>query len=78
MKKDELLNGATPLIMSSSFGEVDIVAWALNHRELLPSQLLKHGGLLFRDFNISSPEVFEQFALACSSRRPSKNSRGHV
>lgn len=59
--------GNLPLVMRPSVVGVDIVSWALNHRELIHSHLLKHGGILFRDFNISSPEVFEQFALACSS-----------
>ena len=61
-------NGADlPLVMSPSIGGVDLVTWALNHRELIQGRLLKHGGILFRNFDVSSPEVFEQFAMACSA-----------
>jgi|RhiMetdeSRZDD1v2_1073273.scaffolds.fasta_scaffold393764_2 alpha-ketoglutarate-dependent taurine dioxygenase len=56
-----------PLVMYPSVGGVDLAAWALNHRELIQGRLLKHGGILFRNFNIPSKEVFEQFAIACSA-----------
>jgi alpha-ketoglutarate-dependent taurine dioxygenase len=55
-----------PLLMSPSVEGVDLTAWALNNREFIETHLLKHGGILFRNFNISSPEVFEQFVVACS------------
>jgi alpha-ketoglutarate-dependent taurine dioxygenase len=67
VKSEPWKDGNLPLVMSPSVGGVDIVTWALNHRELIRAHLLKHGGILFRNFNISSPEVFGQFALACSS-----------
>jgi alpha-ketoglutarate-dependent taurine dioxygenase len=58
--------GDLPLMMWPSIKGVALVAWALSNRELIQSHLLKHGGILFRDFGISSPEAFEQFAIVCS------------
>jgi alpha-ketoglutarate-dependent taurine dioxygenase len=56
-----------PLVIYPTIEGVDLVAWALSNRELIRTCLLKHGGILFRNFNISSPAVFEQVALACSA-----------
>jgi alpha-ketoglutarate-dependent taurine dioxygenase len=67
VKSEPWKDGNLPLVMRPSVGGVDVVTWALNHRELIHAHLMKHGGILFRDFTVSSPEVFEQFALACSS-----------
>ena len=55
-----------PLVMRPSVEGVDLVAWAPSNREFIKAQLLKHGGILFRNFNISSPSEFERFATACS------------
>jgi alpha-ketoglutarate-dependent taurine dioxygenase len=41
---------ALPLLMRPATGEVDLITWATNNRELLEKYLLKHGGILFRDF----------------------------
>jgi alpha-ketoglutarate-dependent taurine dioxygenase len=59
--------GELPLMMRPSVGGVDLVTWALNHRELIQAHLLKHGGILFRNFNIPSKEAFEQFVIASSA-----------
>jgi alpha-ketoglutarate-dependent taurine dioxygenase len=59
--------GALPLVLRPSIDGVDLVTWALSHRELVQAYLLKHGGLLFRNFKISSIEVFAQFVNATSS-----------
>ena len=58
--------GNLPLVMRPSVEGMDLVAWVSNNREFIGAHLLKHGGILFRDFNVSSLEVFEQFAIACS------------
>jgi len=44
--------------------ELDLVEWAKSNQTFLESELSKHGALLFRDFAVSSPAEFEQFALA--------------
>ena len=56
-----------PVVMRPSVEGVNLVNWAADSRELIRTCLLKHGGILFRGFNVSSPEVFGQFVLACSS-----------
>ena len=56
-----------PLSMRPSVEGVDLSAWAKSNRELIEKSLLKYGGLLFRSFNISSPESFEQFVIASST-----------
>jgi hypothetical protein len=75
MKKDELLSG----VEAARPGGVRLKTLSMSQSGLVKSEPWKDGAPpLVRNFNISSPEVFEQFALACSSRRPSKNSRDHV
>src|SRR5262249_54613559 len=59
--------GELPLVIRPSIEGLDLVTWALSNREFIQTHLLKHGGILFRNFNISSPEVFEQFVAACSA-----------
>jgi alpha-ketoglutarate-dependent taurine dioxygenase len=59
--------GALPLVLRPSVVGVDLVTWALNNRELIQTYLLKHGGLLFRNFKISSIEVLEQFVIVTST-----------
>lgn len=57
-----------PLVMRPLVEGLDLVTWALGHREFLNTHLLQCGGILFRDFYISSSEVFEQFVVACSAQ----------
>jgi alpha-ketoglutarate-dependent taurine dioxygenase len=59
--------GGLPLVMRPAVEGLDLVTWAQGNRKLIETHLLKHGGILFRGFNISSAEVFEQFAVACSA-----------
>jgi alpha-ketoglutarate-dependent taurine dioxygenase len=58
---------ALPLVMRPAVEGVDLTTWAQSNRGLIEARLLRHGGILFRDFNISSPELFEQFVIACSN-----------
>ena len=53
-----------PLVIQPAVEGLDIVAWGMNHRSLIDSQLLEHGGILFRGFAIPSVAVFEQFIVA--------------
>jgi alpha-ketoglutarate-dependent taurine dioxygenase len=53
--------------MRPSVEGVDLAAWAPGNRDFIKTCLLKRGGILFRNFNISSPEIFEQFVIACSA-----------
>jgi len=41
-----------------------LIDWAKNNREYIEDELLKHGALLFRGFDVKSASVFEQVAQA--------------
>jgi len=60
--------GPLPLVIRPAVEGLDLVTWIRSHRELVEPLLLKHGGILFRNFGVSSPEVFEQFVVACSDQ----------
>jgi alpha-ketoglutarate-dependent taurine dioxygenase len=60
--------GNLPLVMRPSVEGLDLAAWASSNRELIKTSMQKHGGILFRNFNISSPEAFEQFVISSSDR----------
>src|SRR5262245_17122466 len=55
-----------PLVIQPALKGVDLIGWAKNNRELIESQLLKHGALLFRNFNLTTVREFEQFVEAIS------------
>lgn len=60
------LNGSTdkllPLVIQPRTLEVDVFAWVAANREYINHLLLKHGGLLFRGFDITTPADFRRFA----------------
>jgi alpha-ketoglutarate-dependent taurine dioxygenase len=56
-----------PLVMRPSVEGVDLTAWASSNREFIMTHLLKHGGILFRNFGVSSVEEFERLVTACSA-----------
>src|ERR1043165_5748601 len=68
MVKTSFLDGAEtfPLVIQPQVENINIAGWASMNRELLEAQLLKHGALLFRDFNVETVSRFEQFARAVS------------
>jgi alpha-ketoglutarate-dependent taurine dioxygenase len=55
-----------PLVVEPSLESVDLAAWAALNREWIEEQLLKHGGILFRGFELKGVEGFEGFARAIS------------
>jgi alpha-ketoglutarate-dependent taurine dioxygenase len=55
-----------PLVMSPAVDGVDLVSWVQRNRDSIESNLLKHGGLLFRGFGPGSAPQFEQFVKAVS------------
>ena len=59
-------NELLPLVVEPSLESVNLVAWATLNREWIEEQLLKHGGILFRGFEVKGVEGFEQFARAIS------------
>lgn len=53
-----------PLVVTPNASDVDLPGWAKANLGLIESNLLQHGAVLFRNFNISSAEDFESFAQA--------------
>ena len=51
-----------PLVIEPADSDVDLIAWANGHKDLIESHLLRHGALLFRGFAIDTAERFEGFA----------------
>ncbi len=56
--------GNLPLVITPVDNNIDIIDWAKNNREFLEKKLVEHGGILFRDFSITSPTDFEKLAQA--------------
>jgi len=54
-----------PLVLQPTVDGVNLVTWAANNREWLETQLLQHGGILFRNFQVGIAE-FEQLIQAIS------------
>jgi alpha-ketoglutarate-dependent taurine dioxygenase len=55
-----------PLVIEPCVSDLDLVAWAERQSEFITSELDQHGALLFRGFDLSSVERFEQFIQATS------------
>jgi alpha-ketoglutarate-dependent taurine dioxygenase len=60
------LDKTLPLLVQPTVDDLNLISWASNNREFIDSNLLKHGGILFRNFNVSSPTEFEEFISAVS------------
>jgi alpha-ketoglutarate-dependent taurine dioxygenase len=56
--------GDLPLLVEAAAQEVDLGVWARANRALLDEKLLRHGGILFRGFNLWEPEDLEKFIHA--------------
>lgn len=52
----------SPLVISPTTEDVDLADWAKSNGAYIEQELLKHGVILFRGFNIGSISAFEQFA----------------
>ncbi|MBD2120464.1 TauD/TfdA family dioxygenase [Trichocoleus sp. FACHB-262] len=50
-----------PLIIQPQVEGLNLETWVLNQQQWLETQLLQHGGILFRNFNINSVPAFEQW-----------------
>lgn len=57
-----------PLVIEPAINDLDLSGWARGNRELIESKLLQHGALLFRNFNLSSPSDFREFATVIYSK----------
>jgi alpha-ketoglutarate-dependent taurine dioxygenase len=50
-----------PLVIEPNVEGVNFLAWISSNQYLIETELLKYGGVLFRGFNVSGVEEFEQF-----------------
>jgi alpha-ketoglutarate-dependent taurine dioxygenase len=64
-----------PLLITPAIEGVNLVQWAENNRELIETRLRKHGGLLFRNFDVKEVTHFEQFVKATSTQLLNYNER---
>ena len=57
-----------PLVIEPATEGVNLIAWVQAQRDYVNSELDRHGGILFRNFNLGSTEEFESFVeAACSA-----------
>ncbi|HEX6718890.1 MAG TPA: TauD/TfdA family dioxygenase [Pyrinomonadaceae bacterium] len=66
---------ALPLLIEPSVSALDPVAWATRNRDFIEAGLRKHGGILFRNFNIKTAEQFAQFMAAIAGELLNYNER---
>lgn len=50
-----------PLLIQPTVDAVNLVAWAASNQELITNHLFKHGGILFRNFQVKNYLEFEHF-----------------
>ncbi|MBA3531021.1 MAG: TauD/TfdA family dioxygenase [Ardenticatenales bacterium] len=50
-----------PLVIEPAVEGVDLIEWSRNNLEWIEEELAKHGGLLFRNFNLRTAEEFGDF-----------------
>jgi len=54
--------GTLPLVLKPEVGDFDLSYWINSNLNFLEGSLLQHGGILFRDFDLSQVAKFEQIA----------------
>jgi alpha-ketoglutarate-dependent taurine dioxygenase len=57
-----------PLVIRPVEDHLNLEAWTASNRAFVEEQLLEHGAILFRDFNVAAVEQFEAFARAISGQ----------
>ncbi len=53
-----------PLVVQ--FAKVDLATWARRHEQMIEAELLRHGAILFRGFDVRSLRAFEDFTRTVS------------
>jgi len=64
-----------PLVIEPDRERADVAAWAASNRQYLETQLVLHGGILFRGFEITTPVAFEQLCRAVTNELLEYNER---
>jgi alpha-ketoglutarate-dependent taurine dioxygenase len=71
-----LTKGATlPLVIEPAVRGINLNNWAASQLEFIRKRLLEHGGILFRNFNLTNASDFEQFIQAVSGAALEYNER---
>ena len=55
-----------PLVLYPQVDDFDLLSWVRDNKEFIETNLLKHGGILFRNFDITDELKFEQLVRAFS------------
>jgi alpha-ketoglutarate-dependent taurine dioxygenase len=58
---------ALPLLIEPRMPDLNLVAWAADNRGFVEERLLRHGGILFRNFHVQDAAVLESFIRAVSN-----------
>jgi alpha-ketoglutarate-dependent taurine dioxygenase len=66
--KTELIQSKSllPLVVQPAGERLNLITWAASNRDWIETHLLKHGGILFRNFKINGTTEFEQFIQTIS------------
>lgn len=56
-----------PLVIQPTVDGLDLITWAQNNRQIIEENLLKYRALLFRNFHINLPDLFNRFVNVTSS-----------
>ncbi|HEX6292326.1 MAG TPA: TauD/TfdA family dioxygenase [Herpetosiphonaceae bacterium] len=76
IRTSHLWTGETlPLVIEPAVDGLDLRAWVASNRGFIESQLLKFGGILFRNFQIRTETEFEQLITAASGTPLAYNDR---
>lgn len=64
----EFLQGkpSLPRVYHSADSDLDLARWAGDNLESLQSELARYGGILFRNFGVTTPDQFEEFIRVVS------------
>lgn len=57
-----------PLVIKPAIDDINLITWAESDRPWIETQLLKHGGLLFRNFKLKEIADFEEFIQTISGQ----------
>ena len=63
-------DASLPLVVQPLVNGIDPATWANTNRSWIEQKLSLHGGMLFRNFNISSVEAFRRFVLGVAGNEP--------
>ncbi|MDF5727062.1 MAG: TauD/TfdA family dioxygenase [Rhizonema sp. PD38] len=71
-----------PLVVQPTVEGVNLTVWATHNRSFIETELLKHGGILFRNFKVNGVAEFEEFIKSISGElleyRERSSPRSHV